>query len=277
MTHLPMDHSAGTPRRPSILGIWRLGDPIHRSDLAEIARAQPADATGSPRWDYVIKRAIDASENVESRRQIANCVAAANASSHPNLIVALDASVSGENPFVVMPKIDGEPMQRHLDHGPPIPLAVALWWVRQMAQGLSALHAGGWVHGDVKPANAIVGPRGHVTLIDLGFATRTHTAANGQFRGTPDYASPELLQGEMAAMPSMDVFSLGRVLSRWVARTELVSRATMLPVVELTEQMISPNPFQRPNIDQVIRGLLKLEIDTLSSHIGPAMAVRRAA
>ena len=57
-------------------------------------------------------------------------------------------------------------MQQRLEADGYTPLPVALWLVRQIAQGLEALHASGWVHGDVKPENAIVGSRGHVTLVD---------------------------------------------------------------------------------------------------------------
>ena len=51
---------------------------------------------------------------------------------------------------------------------------------------LDALHDAGWVHGDVKPENAIVGTSGHVTLIDLGFASRIHTLAGHHYRGQGD-------------------------------------------------------------------------------------------
>ena len=258
---------------PSILGIWRIGESLHNGRFAELSLAQPADAAGSPRWDYVIKRAkheTTASANQpESRRQIAQFIAAASGIVHPNLVPVLDASTTGGSPYLVMPRLEGKTMQCHIESDFCKPLPVALWLVRQIAQALDALHSAGWVHGDVKPDNAMVGSRGHVTLVDLGFAARVHTVTNHQYRGTPLYSSPESLSGEMAAMPAMDIFSLGRVLWQWMTRTEPVSQTMLEPVAELVEAMVSVGPAERPTAAVVAKQLLRLEIETLGRHIGP--------
>ncbi|NND98925.1 MAG: protein kinase [Pirellulaceae bacterium] len=265
-------------QRPSILGIWRLGQVIHTGRSAELTLAQPADADGSPRWDYVLKRAIGAQENAEHLRQIVQFTAASTTTSHPNLVPVLDASVTGSSPYLVMPRLEGITMQKHIDVALK-PLPVALWMVRQVAQALVAVHNAGWVHGDVKPDNVMVGSRGHVTLIDLGFASRIHTVSGSQFRGTPDYAAPEILNGNMAAMPSADVFALGRVLWTWLTRIEKVSESILEPVADLVEQMVADDPSQRPAIEVVTRKLLRLEIDSLGEHIGPGRLppIRRVA
>ncbi|MGB7328445.1 MAG: protein kinase family protein [Rubripirellula sp.] len=259
----------------SILGIWRVGRLLHRSTTAELNLAQPADAAGSPRWDYAIKRATG--DDIESRRQITQFVAAASTIVHPNLVAVLDASNSGASPYLVMPRLDGVTMQAHLDSSDPKPLPVALWLVRQLAQALDALHTAGWVHGDVKPDNAIVGSRGHVTLVDLGFACRIHTVAGGHFRGTPAYSAPEAMSGNHAAIAASDVFSLGRILWQWLAHTHAASRATLEPIADLVESMIAVDAVKRPTAGRVAKQLLKLEIETLGQHIGPSEGVRRAA
>ncbi|MCG8650403.1 MAG: protein kinase, partial [Pirellulales bacterium] len=174
------------------MGIWRLGNPLHQSDTVALHLAQPADANGSPRWDYVIKRVLSG-EDAESRQQIMRFASAATEAVHPNLIVVLDASASSTSPYLVMPRLEGMSMAWHLEQPKSKALPIALWLVRQVAQALSALHAAGWIHGDVKPANVMVGPQGHVTLVDLGFAARIHTVPTGRFRGTPEYCAPESL------------------------------------------------------------------------------------
>ena len=126
------------------------------------------------------------------------------------------------------------------------------------------------MHGDVKPENSVVGPRGHVTLVDLGFASRIHTLPNHHFRGTPEYAAPEALAGSLAAIPAMDIFSLGRVLWQWITRTEQVSQIMLEPVADLVQQMVSKDPDERPTASGVVQVLLQLEIETLGRHIGPA-------
>lgn len=263
--------------RPAILGIWRIGEALHTSPTTELSLAQPADAQGSPRWDYVIKRALAGTHEVEGRRQIVQFVSAATGIVHPNLVVVLDASSGATSPYLVMPRLEGQTMQQHLASDTFTPLPVALWLVRQIAQALDALHAAGWVHGDVKPDNAIVGSRGHVTLIDLGFATRIHTVADHHYRGTPAYSAPEALAGNFAAMPAMDIFSLGRVLWQWLTRTEQVNQALLEPVADLVQMMVSDQAESRPSASNVANQLLRLEIETLGRHIGPGQPHRRAA
>ena len=260
-------------KQPAILGIWRLGEVIHQSSSTQLLLAQPADAAGSPRWDYVVKRARSGTDQLEGSRQILQSIAAASCVSHPNLIAILDASTTSSQPYMVMPRLEGEPMQSHLLSPESKPLPVALWLVRQTAQALDSLHTTGWVHGDVKPQNSVVGPRGHVTVVDLGFATRIHTLPKHHFRGSPEYAAPEALAGSLAAIPAMDIFSLGRVLWQWLTRTEQVSPMMLEPVDDLVQQMVSKDPDERPTAAEVVQQLLQLEIETLGRHIGPTNGI----
>ncbi|MEM1067524.1 MAG: protein kinase family protein [Planctomycetota bacterium] len=253
----------------SIVGIWRLGEQLHESSTAQLALAQPADSAGSPRWDYVLKQAAGAPNDPEARQQILRFIAAGAGVVHPNLVPVLDASTTASAPYLVMPRLEGSPMTTHLQSDVLKPLPVALWLVRQVAQGLEALHQSGWIHGDVKPENVIVGSSGHVTLVDFGFATQIHTVANHHYRGTPAYSAPETLNGDMAAIAAMDIFSLGRLLWQWITRTEPVNQTMMEPVAALVEEMVSNDPGERPTATDVSKHLLRLEIETLGRHIGP--------
>ncbi len=282
MHHASSLSSHSKASRPSILGIWRLGEMIHASKFAEVSLAQPADAVGSPRWDYVLKRnqasAGSAADNdVESRQQIERQVLACGAAMHPNLIAVLDASTAGASSYIVMPRLDGSPLSVHLGAELRVALPVALWWTRQAAQGLAAMHSAGWVHQDVKPENIMVAPRGHVTVIDLGFAARVGDVASAAFRGTPCYASPEQLDATGPVHPARDVYSLGRVLWSLVTEVEATSDHLLSPVAELIEHMVADEPNRRPTADWVSRQLLRLEIESLGRHIGPLAAIRRAA
>ncbi|MDB4654510.1 protein kinase family protein, partial [Rubripirellula sp.] len=78
------------------------------------------------------------------------------------------------------------------------------------------------------------------------------------------------LAGSLAAIPAMDIFSLGRVLWQWITRTEQVSQIMLEPVADLVQQMVSKEPDERPTASGVVQLLLQLEIETLGRHIGPA-------
>ncbi len=278
-----------------ILGIWRLGQRVAQGRGSDLFLAQPADSRGNPRFDYVLKtvRQFDsrcnenlstaaASANLaagairESQRQITTAIQVAGVT-HPNLIAILDASDSPHAPYLVMPRLDGVVMDERTRQVEQFAVPLALWWIRQVAQALAKLHTAGWVHGNVTPANVLIDAGGHATLIDLGFAARTHTPLHRTFRGTPGYASPELAAGTTAALPAMDTFALGRMLWESLAATIPSARGAIEPIAELIEKMVAADPQQRPVMCEVVQRLLALEIETLGEHIGPTIAPRSMA
>ncbi|MEM9827435.1 MAG: serine/threonine-protein kinase [Planctomycetota bacterium] len=256
-----------TAARPpqAIYGIWRVGKPLAGgSDGGVIAAAQPADAAGSGRWDYAIRLA---GNSAAGRGTIRSFVASAAAANHPNLIAVLDASPEASQPYLVMPRLVGRTLADTLRRRKDMRLPVVLWIIRQVSQALESLHAAGWVHGDVKPANVFIDRGGHTTLMDLGFANRVHTVRRGVFAGTPDYAAPEATSGEHAAIPAMDVFSLGRTLWRSLLHGDASESPRVGPVADLIASMVHPQPAQRPTIGEVTAELLRLELATLGEHI----------
>jgi serine/threonine protein kinase len=273
--------SMNSPYSQRILGIWRVGRSVARGQGTELFLAQPAEAADSPRWDYVLKTTASTDNPsipaVQPARRFAQIIASSGVK-HPNLIPILDQSAGGTSPYVVMPRLDAANLTDQISRISPFALPVALWWTRQLAQATQALHQNGWIHGDINPSNVLVDSQGHVTLIDLGSAARIHSPMQPMFRGTPEYAAPELAAGNTAALPAMDVHSLGQILLQTLAFTEPTQSRSVEPVAELIEKMVSPDPLERPSADTVVARLLKLEIETLGCHIVPERgSIRRAA
>jgi serine/threonine protein kinase len=134
---------------------------------------------------------------------------------HPNVIVIHGVSIEGELPFLVMPYLRGESLQRRLDRKGSLPTEEIVRIAQQIAAGLAAAHGQGLVHRDIKPANIMLEDGvERVTLTDFGLARAVDDASmtrSGVVTGTPQYMSPEQARGDVVDARS-DLFSLGSVL-----------------------------------------------------------------
>jgi serine/threonine-protein kinase len=81
-------------------------------------------------------------------------------------------------------------------------------WAGPLAQALARVHAAGWVHHDVKPANVLLARTGASILTDFGIARR---AGEPSPPGSLGYISPERMAGRPSDARD-DVYGFGRVL-----------------------------------------------------------------
>jgi serine/threonine-protein kinase len=101
-----------------------------------------------------------------------------------------------------------------LRHGPLDEIRAASV-LSQAALGLAYAHGQGLVHRDVKPANLLVTPEGHVRVLDLGLAGSVLEAEStrlGRVVGTMDFMAPEQIRSPDGVGPSADIYSLGCTL-----------------------------------------------------------------
>jgi eukaryotic-like serine/threonine-protein kinase len=140
---------------------------------------------------------------------------AAAAVLHENVVAIHSVSEAKELPFLVMPYMNGDSLQKRLDQQGPMQTREILRIGMQIAAGLAAAHAQGLVHRDIKPGNILL-DKGveRVTITDFGLARAADDASlthSGVIAGTPQYMSPEQARGEPLDCRS-DLFSLGSVL-----------------------------------------------------------------
>lgn len=133
---------------------------------------------------------------------------------HPSVQRAVDAGENRTEPYLVLEYIEGVPLRKRLRsyHG-PIPIDTIIDWGRQLAAGLAYLHSQGVVHRDLKPENVLVTPDDRLVIADFGTAQlagarRLTWKHLSESLGTPDYMSPEQVQGERGDARS-DVYAWG--------------------------------------------------------------------
>src|SRR5437016_2148448 len=201
---------------------------------------------------------------------------------HPNVARVSHYGEQDGECFYVMELVEGETLEAKVRREGPLPLALALEIIEQVARALAAAEACGVIHRDIKPSNIMLerdpgGCAPIVKVIDYGVAKtlapdsklsaeQTQTG----FIGTPAFASPEQFaqSGETRLDTRSDIYSLG--VTFWyllsgrvpfVGRTleEIRERqAESLPVdqlkgldvpariLALVQSMLAPDPKDRP-------------------------------
>ncbi len=217
---------AGARDEPSL-------DPTIDSFLREAAQtslvSQPGQFTGTERYELtriigegrfgVVFEAIDhvqggrvALKLLRHRRladqeRLERELRALRALRQRNLVRSYELTACGHELFVTMERVDGLPWLEHARQSPERMRAT----LTQLAAALQALHDGGWVHGDVKPANVRVEATGRVVLLDCGLALEPEDRPSPALAGTPLYVSPEQCAGQPPGPPS-DCYAVGVML-----------------------------------------------------------------
>jgi serine/threonine protein kinase len=181
---------------------YRLEGPVGAGGMAMVFRALD-QRLGRVVALKVLSPALAADEEFR-RRFIAESRAAA-AVDDPHIIPVYEAGESDGVLFIAMRFVAGGDLRRVLAREGPLPPGRAAGFVSPVASALDAAHRAGLVHRDVKPANILVDARqdrpDHVYLSDFGVSKGAVSSAgltgSGQFLGTPEYSSPEQVQGRV--------------------------------------------------------------------------------
>jgi len=177
-------------------------------------------------------------------------------------------------PYLAMEFVDGRTLTDVLHDDGPLSFEAVRSLLRRLASGLQAAHEHGIVHRDISPDNIIL-PNNDVTrakIIDFGIArTAQHgTVIAGGFAGKFSYVSPEqlgLFGGDVTG--KSDIYSLGLVLVQALTGKPLDMGGSQVEIVEkrrkvpdlgaidmrfrpLLEQMLQPDPAQRPDLMAVV-------------------------
>lgn len=277
---------AGSPP-PGVLGEWCLLRPVAHGTWTTVFQAAASGNVNRPPRYAIKTRRPDGPDPQMARDHLLREAEVGRSVIHPHVVSILAWRLTGDQPYVVMPWLGGMSLQKLLQRLGTLPPADAIWIVRQVAEGLTAVHEAGWLHADLKPSNLMINPDGHVTIIDFGFARRIPESVSRprEVVGTLDYMAPEWFFANAPLDARSDLYSLGVIFYEILAgrrpysirslrEAARVHRQRCIPdvrrfnpcvsheVSRLIRQMISPHPERRPSsARRVAEALIALEID----------------
>jgi len=193
-------------------------------ELGEGAYAETYKARDTSSGDIVVLKFPDPNTFADAQiyQRFQRETKIAGALDFPGVQRSYGVQVDARDPYLVLEYVDGETLRKrgHEFNG-PMPLDTAMDWGLQIARAVCYLHENNITHRDLKPENVLVSNDGVLKICDFGTAliagARRLTWRNlTESVGTPDYMSPEQIQGERGDARS-DVYAWGIMMYEMLA------------------------------------------------------------
>ncbi len=166
--------------------------------------------------------------------------------SHKNILRIHDLGDSNGLKFISMAYIEGEDLHGLIAREGKLPIPRALHIARQLVAALEAAHAESVIHRDLKPQNVLLAQGDVVFVSDFGLAKSTGTenvaqTMSGQFVGTPQYMSPEQVEGRPTDHRG-DIYAFGLILYEMLTGQVTFTGSSVFQIMYQRVQGRAPNP-----------------------------------
>ncbi|MEU9717479.1 serine/threonine-protein kinase [Streptomyces sp. NPDC047976] len=251
--------SQDEPRNDVVIaGRYRLGKRLGRGGMGTVWQAS----------DELLGRAVAVKElHVGEGKEAAGALREARTVAqikHPHVVVVHDVVEDDGRPYIVMELVEGGSLADRLGATGPLDAAETARIGLALLGALSAAHDRGVLHRDVKPANVLMeAGTGRVVLTDFGIARlagSTTISETGAFVGSPEYTSPERMQGA-AAGPESDLWSLGALLCAALTGESPFHRDSLGGVLHAVVYDEIRPPVQAGPLTPLVRGLLERDTE----------------
>lgn len=176
--------------------------------------------------------------------------------SDPHVVAVYDRGRSADAVYLVMEYVPGRTLRQELTWGGRLPVSRALDILNGVLKGLQAAHAAGFVHGDIKPENVLIGDRGEIKVTDFGLARAIeggdHRAS--MLLGTAAYLAPEQA-GDRVPDPRSDIYSAGILLFEMLTGHVPFTADSADDVLALHQTQHIPEPSDFVTVDHDIDAL----------------------
>lgn len=241
-----------------LAGRYRLDAQIGQGGMASVFRAHDLEL-GEDVALKIFTKLVEDEQMVQRFKQELSLSRQLN---HPNVIRLYDIGTVGGFKYITMELLSGRDLKAL--SGRPLELRHGLGLMLQVCAALQHAHERGVVHRDIKPANIFVTDEGQVKLMDFGIAKRTATpglTVAGMVAGTPEYMSPEQINGFDRVTSATDLYALGVMLYELFTGTVPFRSPELMQllVMHLTQPPPPPrgkNPAMPEALEQIILNLL---------------------
>ena len=200
--------------------------------------------------------------------------------SHRNVVTVFDVVEETGHIWLVMEHVQGRSLSQIIKQDGPLDPATVAEVGAQVADGLSALHADGIIHRDVKPGNVLIREDGVAKISDFGISRTAGDATltqSGYLTGTPSYFSPALARGAEPT-PADDVWALGATLYAAVeGRPPYTQRTNPVEVLHEITSSPPPPPQQAAFLEPALRRMLDRDPSSRWSMADAGHTLRRLA
>ncbi len=180
---------------------------------------------------------------------------------HRNVCKMYDLGEEEGTYYITMEYVPGEDLKSFIRRSRQITIGTAISLAKQVSEGLSEAHRLGVVHRDLKPQNVMIDKEGNARIMDFGVARSVEgkgITGAGVMIGTPEYMSPEQVEGKEADQRS-DIYSLGIMLYEMLTGRVPFEGDTAfaIGVMQKSETPRNPKEFNSQISDDLSRMILK--------------------
>ncbi|WP_123820258.1 serine/threonine-protein kinase [Kitasatospora cineracea] len=229
--------------------VWRARDTMLQREVAlkEVRPPDPAMLAADPAAAHELRERVLREAQALARLQ------------HPNVVTIHHIVDNAElaHPWLVMELVSGGSLHDRITRGPLSPPEAARIG-RGLLAALTAAHAAGIQHRDVKPGNVLLRADGTPVLTDFGIAAlseSTSLTATGALIGSPEYIAPERIRGHEGD-PASDLWSLGMTLYVAVEGHHPLRRANSIATLAAVLDQPLPPPVRSGPLGPTLTALL---------------------
>jgi ActR/RegA family two-component response regulator/tRNA A-37 threonylcarbamoyl transferase component Bud32 len=272
--------------KPNNMEPAELFDYIGYSDIRHVAKGGIAEvllARDDEDGKEVIIKVIETTDNDEVRtlkRFVQEYTLISNLH-HPHVIQIYERAFTRRYAYIVMEYFPGGDLIKKIKSG--ITPSDIISYLRQITEGLKAVHRLGIIHRDMKSANVLFRDDGTLAITDFGIAKSlssvTDITANGEILGTPHYISPEQIEMRSSIDHRSDFYSLGAITYEMFTGKKPYPMSTLYAILEahinnpvptlpknqdayqpLIDKLMAKNPDERyQSADELLADLTQYE------------------